>query len=301
MGATLGGGHVLDVAPPHRRRRDPALSAELDALDAALRDSDAAEALRLRIARAGLAGASSAALARETGLDARGMEDALTRLADDDAICRLDGATSLGEAPTRRLEAALVQTLDEYHANTPLDDGMPRAALAGALPENVPRVGGSALIDRLAARGEIEIRGERVAKPGYVPRLDAGEEKIADALAKRYAEAGLEAPTFKTLAEEIGEDEGRLRDLARFLERRGVLVAAPDDLFFDRATLAKLIERVVAHFDDHAELDTQDFKTMIGTSRRTAVPLMSLVDELQVTRRDGSVRRLISAEPRWTR
>ncbi|MEZ4289369.1 MAG: selenocysteine-specific translation elongation factor [Myxococcota bacterium] len=30
VGATLGGGRVLDVAPPHRRRRDPALRAELE-------------------------------------------------------------------------------------------------------------------------------------------------------------------------------------------------------------------------------------------------------------------------------
>ena len=38
---------------------------------------------------------------------------------------------------------------------------------------------------------------------------------------------------------------------------------------------------------------------MIGASRRTAMPLMALLDDLQVTRRDGSVRRLLNREPRW--
>jgi len=38
---------------------------------------------------------------------------------------------------------------------------------------------------------------------------------------------------------------------------------------------------------------------MIGTTRRTAMPLMALLDDLQVTRREGSVRRLRAREPRW--
>ena len=76
-------------------------------------------------------------------------------------------------------------------------------------------------------------------------------------------------------------------------------MAAPDDLFFDRASVEKLIEQVVAHFEDNEELDTQTLKAMIGTSRRTAVPLMALLDDLQVTRRHASMRRFIGAEPRW--
>ena len=47
------------------------------------------------------------------------------------------------------------------------------------------------------------------------------------------------------------------------------------------------------------ELDTQTLKTLIGASRRTAMPLMALLDDLQITRRDGSLRRLIGTEPRW--
>ena len=45
--------------------------------------------------------------------------------------------------------------------------------------------------------------------------------------------------------------------------------------------------------------DPQALKALIGTSRRTAMPLMALLDDLQVTRRDGSVRRLLSRTPRW--
>ncbi|MBB85025.1 MAG: hypothetical protein CL931_14550, partial [Deltaproteobacteria bacterium] len=89
------------------------------------------------------------------------------------------------------------------------------------------------------------------------------------------------------------------REVAHFLERNGVLVAAPDDLFFDRPGVARLIGQVVEHFASSDELDTQTLKAMIGASRRTAMPLMALLDKLQITRRDGSLRRLIGSEPKW--
>mgnify|MGYP001819533513 FL=1 len=88
--------------------------------------------------------------------------------------------------------------------------------------------------------------------------------------------------------------------MAHFLERRGDLVAAPDELFFDRASVLDLIDRVIAHFEASDELDTQTLKAMIGTSRRTAMPLMALLDDLQITRRDGSLRRLLGTTPRWS-
>ncbi|HEX2483994.1 MAG TPA: selenocysteine-specific translation elongation factor, partial [Myxococcota bacterium] len=59
-GATLGGGRVLDAAPPRRRRSDPALAAEL----ARLARGDAREAVLVRVARAGFAGTAAAPLAQ---------------------------------------------------------------------------------------------------------------------------------------------------------------------------------------------------------------------------------------------
>ncbi|MGI9432034.1 MAG: selenocysteine-specific translation elongation factor, partial [Myxococcota bacterium] len=71
-GATLGGGRVLDVAPPHRRRSDPALREELGQLTRGEPSFD----LDVRVARAGLAGVTRADLERETGLAGDALEAA---------------------------------------------------------------------------------------------------------------------------------------------------------------------------------------------------------------------------------
>ena len=295
VGSTLGGGIVLDTAPPHRRRRDPALHAELERLAT----GDTAVGLDIRIGRAGLEGRAEATLMRETGLHPKTLEARLGELVAAGRIERLDAGLCLGRAAADRLMKQLVDSLGAYHEKNPLLPGMPRAALTGTLPENVPSGAGGALLMRLAERGDVAIQSDIVARTGFASSLDAAEEAVAEKLRARFASAALDAPALRTIAEESGEDEARLRAIAYYLERNAELISAPDDLFFDRASVEHLVSQVVAHFEENEELDTQTLKAMIGTSRRTAVPLMALLDDLQVTRRHGSVRRFISAEPRW--
>jgi selenocysteine-specific elongation factor len=46
------------------------------------------------------------------------------------------------------------------------------------------------------------------------------------------------------------------------------------------------------HFAASDALDTKTYKALIGTTRRTAVPLMELLDAERLTVRRGEVRRL---------
>ena len=65
---------------------------------------------------------------------------------------------------------------------------------------------------------------------------------------------------------------------------------APGDLWFDRSSVDALVVRVRGHLAEHGAIDTATYKQLTGTSRRTTVPLMELLDELHVTRRDGDQR-----------
>jgi selenocysteine-specific elongation factor len=294
VGATLGGGLVLDIAPPRRRRRDPDLRRDLERLA----HGGPSEALEVRVARAGLEGIETRELSRETGLDRAALESALDECVAAETIVRLGDAHCLGSGAAERIMELLLEALDRFHRSDPLQPGMPRAALLGTLPANVSGDAGAALLARLAERGQVEVTGETVSRRGFQSTLDPDQTRLAETLRKRFAEAGLEAPALRSIAEETGEDVKRLRAIAHFLEREGTIVSAPDELFFDRPAVLALIERVVAHFESHEELDTQTLKALIGTSRRTAMPLMALLDDLQITRRDGSVRRLLNRTPR---
>ena len=289
-GSTLGGGVILDVAPPHRRRSDPALLRDLERLTRREPASD----LRVRIRRSGLAGVGVEALRRETGLSGEALEAALHALQEDGSAVGTGGGTWVDAGAVAEIERRMLDALDAYHAAEPLRPGMPRAALRGRLPENVRRETAEAAAERLAERGAVTVAGELVRRSDHQPRLEAGDLALTRRLLDEAHAAGLEAPSLREWAARLGVETPRLRDLLAHLERDGRLVRAPGDLWFDRDAIDALRAKIVAHLSEHGALETPIYKTLIGTSRRTAVPLMELFDAERVTIRSGDVRKLRS-------
>ncbi len=68
------------------------------------------------------------------------------------------------------------------------------------------------------------------------------------------------------------------------------MVRAPGDLWFSTGAVAALRERITAHFETNSRLDTKAYKALIGTTRRTAVPLMEYFDDERLTIRSGDAR-----------
>src|SRR5262245_44435742 len=285
-GTTLGGGVFLDVAPPRRRRSDPGLARDLALLEA----GGPPAGLAVRIGRAGLAGVSRERLRAETGLDAEALGTALEELrssgrAEPTAADAWLDAEALGE-----LEAQLVAALEEYHAAEPLRPGMPVGTLRGRLPANTARDAADLAQLRLAARGELVLEGEVARRPAHRPRLAADASELAVRMATRLRDAGLEPPGVRELANELGVGAESLRDLLAHLEREARIVRAREDLWFDRSAVDALRERVQAHLRAHGRIETLAYKTLIGTTRRTAIPLMELFDAERVTLRRGDLR-----------
>jgi selenocysteine-specific elongation factor len=167
---------------------------------------------------------------------------------------------------------------------------MPKGALRGALPDNTAAGAFELLLERGVAAKRIAVEGKLVRLPDHVPTLSQREEGIAARVRADAASAGLEPPTPREWAEKIGVDLETLRGVLAHLEREGSLVRTPGDLWFDRAAVEGLRERVVAHLREHQSLDTPSYKSLIGTTRKYAVPLMEFFDAEHLTMRAGEAR-----------
>jgi selenocysteine-specific elongation factor len=290
-GATLGGGVVLDVAPPHRRRSDPQLLRELEAL--ARRDPETDVAVR--ISRAGLAGVPHERLLAQTGLASDALDAALSALVDAGRAARAGSALWLDASALAAIQERMLAALCEWHAAEPIRPGIPAQTLRGRLPENVAPEAFELALARLGERGEIAILGDLVRARWFEAHLSAADRAHAGRIAAEARAAGLEPPAPREWSERLGLPMEKLRDLLAHLEREGALVRAPGELWFDRAAVDALRARVIAHLGEHGRLETPAYKALIGTSRRSAVPLMELFDEEHVTARRGDARILRSS------
>jgi selenocysteine-specific elongation factor len=277
---------VLDVAPPHRRRSDPALARELAELSRRSPVTD----LAVRIRRSGLAGIGEDHLRRETGHSGDVLADSLAALAADGTAVVASNRTWLDRAAVAELERRLLASLDAYHAAEPLRPGMPIGALRGQLPDNVPREAAELALGRLVERGDVATDDDVASRSGHRPTLGAEDRALTERILSDAHEAGLEPPSEREWSERLAISREHLQDLLAHLKREGRMLRTPGDLWFEAEAVEALRERIVAHFEDHDRLETPAYKALIGTTRRTAVPLMEYFDDEHLTMRSGDAR-----------
>jgi selenocysteine-specific elongation factor len=179
--------------------------------------------------------------------------------------------------------AALPEAVDEWHATSPLDSGIPLEALRHRL--GVPD---HELLKQLIGEAGLSVEHGRVARPGQDFSLGPG----VDAVCFRLEGAPFAAP------ERYELDELRLsrRGLAA-AERAGRLLRISDDVVLlpsapDAAV--QVLRKLPQPFT------TSQARQALGTTRRVAIPLLEYLDAHGLTERvDPLTRRVRSAGTRW--
>ena len=263
---TLGGGSVLDPAPP--RRAGPAPEDRLARRAAAARDD------------------LPAILADERG--AVRASDALM-LTGSTAGVRHAGEWLLRDGLLESAGAALAAHLAAFHQADPLKEGEPlassRRALAAALR---PFTGPSdphlveAVLDRLAADGLVTRTSMSVALPSHRP-TDREDDPVIQRLLSAIAAVPAKPPTVKDL-----ESQGIGRDAIDAAGRAGLVVRVAPDLVFIPALIERAEAVVVAA--GSAGITVSTFREALETSRKYALPILEWFDQRGVTRREGDLR-----------
>ena len=247
---TVGGGVVLDPAPPRRT------SAERLAL---LERGDPAS-----IVAATLSGAAEPVRRRE--LEQRAL------LTPEELEVGLRAAVRAGDwylTPEllEELRYGVVRELDARAASSPLDPGIPVAEL---LP---PRPWAPALLPLLP----IERRGAKAYAPGATAQLGDRAE-AADQL-----EDELEAAGFTPLKVDDAE-------LARFLEAAGRLVRLGDGHALAMPAYEDARRLLVEECEHAGSITLARFRDLLGTGRKPAQLLLERFDADGLTRRVGDER-----------
>jgi selenocysteine-specific elongation factor len=247
---TVGGGRVLDPAPP--RRPDPGRLALLESDDAAAIVAAALEAAGEPQSRADLA--------RRALLDPEALDDGLAA-----AVRAGDWYLAPGwlDELRSRVEAALAARAEA----SPLDPAIPLAEL-------LPQRPWTASIHPLLP---LERHGAKAVAPGASARLGDRAEAAAE-LEEALAGAGL-APL------KVAD-----RELAAFLEGEGRLVRLGDGFAVGADAYARARRLVADECAEHGSLTLARFRDVAGVSRKAAQLLLERLDADGVTRRVGEAR-----------
>ena len=268
---TIGGGRVLDPAPPGRRVLWPAtLSAH-----------DPTERLGALLERRP-AGLSAALLPVLLGLPPGAAGELARRMPG----ARLVGAHWTQSEVVSRLAVQALDVLRGYHRGHPSDRGMPLETLRRSLraPEDLSL----AVLEDLSRSGRIRRRDGSVTLAGFVPRVEGGDAEI-DRIVGILENAALSPPSLT----ELERDTGR-RDIAAMLRlaaASGRVEAVERDRYYTRGALERFVA-ALTEVGRQADIAPAALRDRLGISRKYLIPLLEWADGKGITVRIGDARRL---------
>jgi len=279
---TIGGGMVVDPQPSkHKRFRDEVLQS--------LKELESGEKSFL------LQKLTSAGCARIKELE-------LASGLSQERICEhLEGLRATGQVqqladqwlPYETLNLwrrQLLETVERFHTEQPMQTGIPKATLKGALPRGLSQKAFDALLTIDIAAGELEPHGDSVARQGFQKRIDPAQAQLLERMAAAYHAAGTQAKNKREMLGSLGIAESAAESLLRHLFEAGSLVKLNEETFFHRDSYQQALSTLKQHFAESETLSLAEFRDLIGSSRKQVQALLEYWDGLKYTLRRDDVR-----------
>jgi selenocysteine-specific elongation factor len=271
---TVGGGPILQVNPPRRRRNHPAT------LDLLRRKAEGS--IETRVLDELLPGpAELAVLASRLTVEPGQLQTAIEALAESGDLY-VHGRTLVGARWLDLAVSRITGETSQFLTANALRDNAPR--------EHVRRATGLSASDfdlavhETVVRGELREEGAGLAPPGYAAALPSEHKPQVDAFLTALREGGYSPPTDALPPPEI----------VAFLASRGLVEPTRGGVVFDAVVYQEMVQRVRRFIEEQGSVSLAQTRDLFGTSRKYAQAFLEHLDEQRITRRVGDERVLRS-------
>jgi len=180
--------------------------------------------------------------------------------------------------------------LEDHHKSKPESAGVPRAKLL--VLSRVPARCFDAAMPSMVKEGRIAYSeaSQCFARAGWEPRLPEAIAGLCERTEALFRERLYNPPNASEAAREIGVEEGESLHAMKVLKEFGRLVETHGGVIFHSKAIREATIKVSEHIKSKGRLESVDFKYLIDTTRKYALPLLDHLDGIGVTRRVGNTR-----------
>jgi selenocysteine-specific elongation factor len=183
----------------------------------------------------------------------------------------------------------IVAHLEQFHEKNPSSRGLPLEKIKKRfnLSEKILLLA----VKALERTGKVRLARRILRLPDHEAVLSPQEEKILRRLEETCYRGGSQSVSPDSIRKEFRISAERLDRLLSVLVERKKVIQGPEGLLVHSVWLDEIIGRVRAL--GKKELSVGEFKALTGLSRKYAIPLLELLDQMGVTRRRGPTREIL--------
>ncbi len=278
--ATMGGGVILDPTPRRRKRADGVADLETFAR------GDLEASITVKVLRETFYGMPRHAIHGWIRGERPAIDQAIAALIKQgvliEAAGRLIHAEGRDRFRTRTLEA-----LKRYHRDHPMKPGIPKEELRGRFRGIEPRL----FEELLGTVREAAVEGGVVRSAGFKPKMNAADEATKTTVLGLFEAGGFQPPLRADVARSLKSSEQHAADILALLAREGTLVRMTDAVYLSKNAADDMLRLLREHFSRQEEMTVAEFRDLLGTTRKFALPFLEYLDSTGVTLRVGDTRK----------
>ncbi len=195
----------------------------------------------------------------------------------------------ISEESFRFLLEQIMRYVENYQEKHPARKGTPLERIQKRY--GLPRLVFQLALKALEQSGRARREGQRLVLPSHEVKLSPEEERILSRLEEMCFRGELRSLSREEIGQEFRLSPERLDNLLAILVERKKIIQGADGLYIHAHWLEDVIGRVRSLAKK--EMTVGDFKALTGLSRKYAIPLLELLDQMGVTRRKGPIREIL--------
>lgn len=277
---TIGGGVVLDPSPVRRRRKDGI--EDLRVMDTGTLQ----EKIEMKIKKSGLYGIDQRSISGWIKAETPLIEDSIKQMKAGQKVLEFEHRLLHLDAYTV-ISNGIREALDGFHRKNPLSPGMPKEELR-AQTKVSPDIW-SALLKSVAG---IIVDKDLVRLKDFTA-ASSGASKNSERILELLEKSGFQPPLKEELAEALSMQQKEVNDILKLMNKEGKLVRISDTMYVTSTVYAKMLSLLKDFYRKQQTMTVAEFRDVLGTSRKYALPFLEYMDTNKITLRVGDARKLL--------
>ncbi|MEW9124056.1 MAG: selenocysteine-specific translation elongation factor [Thermotaleaceae bacterium] len=283
---TIGGGIILESNPvKHKRFRADALE-ELEIKE----NGEPEEVLEKIILRFSKNFENVNFYAVQTGLGEDRILQIIEDLRDKGVISKFSGNVPIHNSYISILEEKIIEIVGCFHREFPLKRGISKEELKNKVHSKAKGKLFDELLNYFAHNKIIKLDNHSVALENFEIQFDLESLNIREELERIYLEGGFQTPDPEAIIEKDRKKEKLYRQVFDALLENGQLIKIRDDILLHRLLYERSIEMIKSFILENGEITLSQFRDLVGTTRKYALPLLETFDQKKITKRIGEKR-----------
>jgi selenocysteine-specific elongation factor len=278
---TIGGGIIVEAMERKLRRNRPEVLEDAAQRAAAVQNDESFAEYAIR--KAPDYAITAKAVAQRIKKTLAGVEKIVQVLIQSGAVVIIEQGLLIHAHTADKLKQQVLERLAKYHQEDPASPDMSIDACQTDCAWLKPIF--SRILKDLETEGKVLVLSGRVCLADHRARLDPAEQKRMQQTESVFQQRMFNPPELMEVMSLCGLNAKEIESTLRLLVEHKRLVRVDRDLYFHADALVKARQIAVDHLKKENRLESVQWKYLLDTTRKYALPLLDYLDKIGVTKR----------------